>query len=75
MLRRLQAGIAERGNAHMTCYNVTDLERTLAVRLGIPLYACDPALIHLGSKTGSREIFAEAGVKDARGLCGPARCV
>ena len=70
LLRRLQASIAERGNAHMSCFNVTDLERTLAVRLGIPLYACDPELIHLGSKTGSREIFAEAGVNMPEGFAG-----
>jgi hypothetical protein len=70
LLRRLQASIAERGSAHITCYNVTDLERTLAVRLGIPLYACDPALIHLGSKTGSRAIFAEAGIKMPEGFAG-----
>jgi len=70
LLRRLQDSIAERGSAHMSCFNVTNLERTLAVRLGIPLYACDPALIHLGSKTGSREIFAEAGVHMPEGFAG-----
>ena len=70
LLQRLRAAMAERGNAHITCYNVTDLERTLAVRLGAPLYACDPALIHLGSKTGSREIFAEAGINMPDGFAG-----
>ena len=37
-------------------------ERDLALRLGIPLYGSDPSLFHLGSKTGSREMFAQAGV-------------
>jgi PGM1 C-terminal domain len=32
------------------------------VRLGIPLYACDPALLHLGTRSGSRSVFREAGV-------------
>ena len=68
LLQRLRTAMDERGNAHVTCYNVTGLERTLAVRLGAPLYACDPALIHLGSKTGSREIFAEAGVNMPAGF-------
>jgi hypothetical protein len=32
------------------------------VRLGIPLYGCDPALGRLGGKSGSRAAFREAGV-------------
>src|SRR5262249_6096650 len=52
---------------HMSCFNATPDERTLAVRLGIPLYACDPALLHLGTKSGSRSVFREAGVTMAEG--------
>jgi hypothetical protein len=37
------------------------LERTLAVRLGIPLNGVDPALASLGTKSGSRRVFREAG--------------
>ena len=46
------------------------LERTLAVRLGLPLYGCDPALRHLGTKSGSRDTFRRAGfvVSPAFGL-------
>ena len=32
------------------------------IRRGIPVYANDPALEHLGSKSGSRRVFAEASV-------------
>jgi len=49
-------------SAHMTCFNATTLERTLAVRLGIPLYACDPALAHLGNKSRSRALFRAVGL-------------
>lgn len=49
-------------SAHMTCFNVTARERSLAVQLGIPIYGCDPDLVHLGSKSGSRETFRRAGV-------------
>jgi hypothetical protein len=28
----------------MACFNVTEFERTLAVKLGIPIYGCDPDL-------------------------------
>jgi PGM1 C-terminal domain len=38
------------------------LERTLAVQLGIPIYGCDPSLIYLGTKSGSRRAFLKAGV-------------
>ncbi len=48
--------------AHMTCFNTTQLEKTVAVQLGIPMYACDPDLAHLGTKSGSRSIFREAGL-------------
>jgi hypothetical protein len=49
-------------SAHMTCFNVTAQERTLAVQLGIPIYGCDPDLVHFGTKSGSRETFRRAGV-------------
>lgn len=49
-------------NSYMVCYNSTDLERDLSLRLDIPLFALDPDLIHWGTKIGSRQIFAECGV-------------
>ncbi len=63
LISRIRRAISELGGAHMTCFNTSELERTLAVRLGIPIYGCDPALIDLGSKSGSREIFREAGIR------------
>lgn len=62
LLERVRACIPDPLTAHMTCFNTTVLERTLAVRLRLPLYGCDPDLLHLGSKSGSRRIFREAGV-------------
>ncbi|MDJ0839952.1 MAG: peptide ligase PGM1-related protein [Acidobacteriota bacterium] len=49
-------------SAHMTCFNATPLERSLAVALDIPLFACDPDLTAFGSKSGGRRIFREAGI-------------
>ncbi len=46
----------------MTCFTVSELERSLAVALGIPLYGVDPDLAWLGTKSGSRWAFREAGV-------------
>jgi PGM1 C-terminal domain len=46
--------------AYMICYNSTTVERDLSVQLGLPLYALDPALLNWGTKSGSRQIFAES---------------
>ena len=48
--------------AFMICYNSTPLERDLSVQLDIPLFALDPDLLYWGTKSGSRQIFAESGV-------------
>lgn len=48
--------------SYMVCYNSTRLEQELSLRLGIPLLASSPDLLYWGSKSGSREIFAECGL-------------
>ncbi|MCB9644683.1 MAG: carboxylate-amine ligase [Myxococcales bacterium] len=62
LVQRLRELAGGSEHNHLVCFNSTPLERTLAVRLGLPLYACDPALSYLGSKSGSREVFKAAGV-------------
>ena len=47
---------------------MTDDEARLAEELQLPIYGCDPALNWLGSKTGSRKVFAEEGVQHPVGL-------
>ena len=61
-VQRLQRLIGDPQRAYLTCYNATALERRLAVELDIPLNGLDPDLLHLGTKTGNRRIFDEAGV-------------
>jgi hypothetical protein len=51
----------------MTCFTVTELERKLALFLSLPIYGCDPSLLHLGSKSGSRKIFREAQIESPLG--------
>ncbi|MEM9924494.1 MAG: peptide ligase PGM1-related protein [Cyanobacteria bacterium P01_D01_bin.50] len=46
----------------MICYNSTDLEAQLSLKLGVPLYAAAPDVQIWGTKSGSRQIFAEAEV-------------
>ncbi|MEO1339989.1 MAG: carboxylate-amine ligase, partial [Cyanobacteria bacterium J06635_13] len=48
--------------SYMVCYNSTDLEQQLSLKLGIPLLAASPEVLAWGSKSGSRRIFAEAGI-------------
>ena len=63
LLERIRAGIQERERSYLTVFNSTPLERRLAVLLGIPLNGVDPSLIHLGTKSGSRKVFREAGIE------------
>lgn len=67
MLAQIAALVDDPAAAHLTCFNATPLERTLAVRLGLPLYGCDPALGHLGTKSGSRDVFRQADVRTPAG--------
>ena len=50
------------GQSYIICYNSTHLEQELSVQLGIPLLAAAPELLYLGTKSGSRRIFAECAV-------------
>ena len=68
LLENIRASIDDPATTHITCFNSTPMERTLAVQLGVPLYACDPDLIYLGSKSSSREIFRAAGVDTPDGI-------
>jgi hypothetical protein len=49
-------------DALLLTFNVTPLEQRLSEDIGVPLYGCDPSLIHLGSKSGSRKVARTAGV-------------
>jgi len=62
LIERIRAGIMDPQRAYLTVFNSTPLERKLAVLLGIPLNGCDPQLASLGTKSGSRKAFREAGV-------------
>ncbi len=67
LLDRLTQAIGPPEDAYMAAYTVSPAERTLAVRLGIPIYGCDPALQALGSKSGGRQLMREAGVLISEG--------
>ena len=62
LIKRIRDFIPPGHEAHMSCFNVTSYERTLAVQLGIPVYGCDPDLYELGSKSNGRRIFRDCGL-------------
>src|SRR4051794_4309412 len=68
LLARIAALIPNRARSHLIPYNTTELERDVALCLGIPMYGADPRLAPLGSKTGCRRMFAEAGIPHPLGV-------
>ncbi|NNF40508.1 MAG: carboxylate-amine ligase [Woeseiaceae bacterium] len=68
LLSRLRDFIGDPQHAYLTCYNSTVLERRIALLLGIPLNGLDPDLLGLGTKSGNRKIFAEAGIRYPAGF-------
>jgi len=67
-IERIRALVAQPELALLLPFATSPDEVELAVRLGIPLYGADPKLAWLGTKTGSRRVFAEEGVPHARGF-------
>lgn len=62
LMQRIRQQITDVGNTHLSCYNITPLEKTLAVQLGVPLFGTDPDKFYEGSKSGARKTFRECGV-------------
>src|SRR5262245_20872192 len=70
LLQKIRDLIPNKDRAHLVPYNTTEIERDLAVALGIPMYGADPKHFHFGTKTGCRTLFAEEGVKHPAGAEG-----
>jgi hypothetical protein len=62
LVEKIRSLIPDPERAHLVPYNTTELEKELAVRLGIPMYGADPDHFHFGTKSGCRRLFAEEGV-------------
>jgi hypothetical protein len=63
LIERIREAIPDPARSYLTVFNSTPLERKLSVLLGIPLNGLDPKLNYLGTKSGSRKVFREAGVE------------
>ena len=68
LIERIRKSIPPGYTAHMACYNVTEAERSLAVKLKIPIYGCDPDLQYLGTKSNNRKLFKECKVNMSPGF-------
>ena len=62
LIGRIKELITDKSSTHLTCYNITPLEKSLAVKLEIPLFGTDPAMFYEGSKSGGRKTFRECGI-------------
>ena len=68
LVERIRSLIIDPDRAHLVPYNTTELERDLALALGIPMYGADPRFFPLGTKTGCRRLFAEEGIPHPVGV-------
>ncbi len=67
-LRRIRGLIGDPELAFILPFCMTEDEAELAVRLGLPIYGSEPSLNWLGTKQGSRRVFADEGVPHPAGL-------
>ncbi|HEX6055303.1 MAG TPA: hypothetical protein VFY98_05805, partial [Intrasporangium sp.] len=67
LLSEIAALIPNRARCHLIPYTTTTLERDLAIEVGIPMFGADPRHVALGTKSGCRRIFEEAGVDHPAG--------
>jgi hypothetical protein len=68
LIEEIRSFIPDPGSAHLVPFTATELERDLALRLGIPMFAADPRFLDFGTKTGCRRLFAEEGIKHPLGV-------
>ncbi len=62
LVERIRESIPPGHLGHLAFFNVTNYERTLAVRLHLPIYGCDPDLYPLGNKSNGRKLFKACGL-------------
>ena len=68
MLTEIRRSIPAHELTHLVPYATTHLERDLALALDAPIYGADPRHRDLGTKSGSRRLFAQAGVPHPLGV-------
>jgi hypothetical protein len=62
LMERIKKAIPPNHSAHIAPFIVTAHERTLSVKLGVPIFGCDPELYGWGTKSKCRELFKDCGL-------------
>ncbi|MBP6431794.1 MAG: hypothetical protein KA319_08510 [Ferruginibacter sp.] len=68
LVQKIKSTIPAGFAAHLACFNVTYLEKELALQLQLPIYGCNPNLWYWGTKSGSRSIFKTCGIPVPKGF-------
>lgn len=68
LMQRILNNISANHYTHISCFNMTEKERELAERLNLPVYGCDPDLLPLANKSGSRKLFKKCGLLTPAGF-------
>src|SRR5262249_16328 len=68
ILERIRDLIPDPGLCHLVPYSTSELERDIALALGIPMYGADPRFFRFGTKSGGRRLFREEGVPQPFGF-------
>jgi hypothetical protein len=66
-LQRIRGLLVDEKKSLLVPFVTTELEARLALALGIPVYGAHPSTWRFGTKSGSRQVFAESGVAHPRG--------
>lgn len=68
LMKRILEHVKDTAMCHISCFNVTEYEKELAIQLNIPVYGTDPALAGLGSKSGARQLFKQLNIDIPNGI-------
>jgi hypothetical protein len=68
VLERIKGMVRHERFAYVAPFQSGDTERDVAISLGLPLYGAHPCHEPLGSKSGSRKLFADCGVPHPVGV-------
>ncbi len=62
LIERIKKYLNPHEPAHLAFFNITTLEKALALQLQLPIYGCDSDLSYLGNKSNSRKLFKDCGL-------------
>jgi hypothetical protein len=68
LIERIKKSIPKDHPSHIVFFNVTEYEKSLALKLNMPIYGTDPSLSYFGTKSGSRLLFKKLGIKTPIGF-------